>query len=365
MKKLLYGTTALLAVGAIANTAVAAEKIKLGLGGYWRGMAQFGDNDSDDNVDQGLRDHGFGQESEIYFSGSTTLPNGVKFGAAVQLEGETSGDQVDNTWIYASGGFGRIEYGETWGPGLLMQYGGVGEMNQTGDFASHNPFRSANGLGLNSFGGSAGINGLPSPKLAYYTPRFNGIQIGVAYVPEPKNASANGAQDNSADGEQGSEMIDAAVNYTGKMGAASVAAHFGYWTSETEPAAVGGVAAADVDGHSFGAQVGMNNFTIGGKYTKQNDIGGTGDDRVNIRFGAKYTMGQWGMGATFQKASQDVTGDASEDETSYLSAGVSYSMGPGISFGGGIVQVEQSNSDNAAASEADNTYAILWSKFDF
>jgi len=367
MKKLLYGTTALLAVGAIASTAVAADKIKLGLGGYWRGMAQFGDNDRDDNVDQGFRDHGFGQESEVYFSGSTKLDNGVKFGVAVQLEGETvvGGDQIDNTWIYSSGSFGRIEFGETWGPGLLMQYGAVGEMNHTGDFASFNPFDGANGLGLNSYGGGAGVRGLPSEKLAYYTPRFNGVQIGVAYIPEQKNANANGARDNGADGSLGSEMIDAGINYSGKMGSASVAAHFGYWTSETEAAAVGGVAAADVDGHSFGAQLGMNNFKVGAKYTKQSDIGGAGNDRANVRVGVQYTMGAWGMGATYQRATQDVAGDPSEDETTYTSIGLSYTMGPGISFGGGIVSVEQQNSDNAAANEADNNYGIIWSKFAF
>jgi len=365
MKKILYGTTALLAVGAIASTAVAADKIKLGLGGYWRGMAQFGDNDRDDNVDQGFRDHGFGQESEIYFSGSTKLDNGVKFGVAVQLEGEQTGDQIDNTWIYSSGSFGRIEYGETWGPGLLMQYGAVGEMNHTGDFASFNPFNGVNGLALNSYGGGAGVRSLPSEKLAYYTPRMSGVQIGVAYIPEQKNASSNGARDNGSDGSLGSEMIDVGVNYSGKMGGASVAAHVGYWTSETEPAAVGGVAAADVDGHSFGAQIGMSGFKVGAKYTTHSDIGGTGQDRTNVRVGATYSMGAWGMGATFQRATQDVTGQTNEDETSYVSVGLSYTMGPGISFGGGIVSVEQQDATNAAASEADNNYGILWSKFAF
>ena len=118
MKNILYGTTALIAVSLVAGSAGAAEKIKLGLGGYWRAAIQVGDGDNDAPSGSALatdnRSHGFGRESEIYFSGKTTLDNGIKFGVMVQLEGETSGDQMDNSYIWADGSFGRIEYGETW-----------------------------------------------------------------------------------------------------------------------------------------------------------------------------------------------------------------------------------------------------------
>jgi len=384
MKKILYGTTALIAVGAIASTAVAADKIKLGLGGYWRGMAQFGDNDSDAaGADDGLRDHGFGQESEIYFSGSTKLDNGIKFGVAVQLEGETSGDQIDNTWIYSSGSFGRVEYGETWGPSLLMAYGKVGEKNHTGDFASFTPFVALNGLGFNSYGGSAGLSGLPVEKLAYYTPRVGGMQVGVSYAPEPKNANANGARDSdvgnaasvtpatattntvtAASVQRGAEMIDMGVNYTGKMGGASVAMSATYWTSNTEPAGAGGAGDADVDGYQVGGQVSMNKVKMGASYTKHNDLGGRGFDRVNWRVGADYAMGDWSLGATYQKASQDVTA-TTEDESTYWSIGAAYNVGPGIQFGGGLIGVSFDDATNAAASEGDNNFGIIWSKFSF
>ena len=369
MKKILYGTTALFAVGAIASTAVAADKIKLGLGGYWRGMAQFGNNDSDAaGADDGLRDHGFGQESEIYFSGSTKLDNGIKFGVAVQLEGETSGDQIDNTWIYSSGSFGRVEFGETWGPSLLMSYGSVGEKNHTGDFASFNPQTNLNGLGFNSYGGGAGASGLPTEKLAYYTPRVGGLQVGISYAPEPKNANANGTQDSevgvSSATQRGSEMIDMGVNYTGKMGGASVAVSTTYWSSSTEPPGAGGTADADVDGYSVGAQVGMNKIKIGGRYTKHNDLNGRGNDRVNWRMGVDYAMGAWSYGFTYQKATQDVTA-TTEDVSEYMSLGAAYTVGPGIQFGGGIVSVSYDDATNAAGSEGDNNFGILWSKFSF
>jgi outer membrane protein OmpU len=365
MKNFLYGTTALFAVGLMAGTAVASEKIKLGLGGYWRGMIQVGDNNANavGGVGDGLRDHGTGQESEIYFSGKTTLDNGITVTAAVQLEGETTGDQIDNTWITASGGFGTVHYGETWGPSLLMVGGGVGEKNHTGDFASFNAGVNLNGLGLNSFVGGAGLNGRPSPKIAYYTPRMSGFQVGVSYSPERKNANANGARDSIIDGNQGNELVDFGVNYVNKVGDASVRLGLVAFTSETEPAAAGGVAAPDVGGHGVGLQVSMGGIKFGGRYGTLTDFGGNGLDKTNWRIGADYGIGPWSMGVTYQVAVQDFAG--ADDKTTYLSMGANYNVGPGVSLFGGIVTHTFEDSTNAASAEGSNSFGIFGTKLSF
>jgi len=348
----------------MVSTAVAADKIKLGLGGYWRAQAQFGDQDSNAATDPGTRGHGFGSEGEVYFRGKTTLDNGITFGVAIDLEAETSPDQMDNNYIYSSGTFGRVVYGETWGPSLLMSYGGVGEKNHTGDFASFNPATHLNGLGLISYGGGAGVSATPSEKLAYYSPRMSGFQAGVSYAPEPRVANANGAKDSEVGGGVGSEMIDMAVNYSGNMGGAKVGAFVSYFDSETEAAAVGGVAAADVSGHGLGAQVSMNGFKIGARYVNIEDINGAGNDRTNWRVGIDYGMGPWSLGATYQVAEQDITATTG-DETTYWSVGANYAVGPGISFYGGVVNYYYDDSTNALASEGDNMYGILGSKISF
>ena len=46
MKKLLFGTTALAAVGLIAGSANAADKIKMGVGGYFQAFLVYGDEDT-------------------------------------------------------------------------------------------------------------------------------------------------------------------------------------------------------------------------------------------------------------------------------------------------------------------------------
>ncbi len=368
MKNILYGTTALFAVGLMAGTAVASEKIKLGLGGYWRGMIQVGDNTSSAaGADSGLRDHGFGQESEIYFSGKTKLDNGITVTAAVQLEGESSqgaaGDQIDNTWITASGGFGTVHYGETWGPSLLMVGGGVGEKNHTGDFASFNAGVNLNGLGLNSFIGGAGLNGRPSPKLAYYTPRMSGFQLGIGYAPEKGNAFSNGARTSELGGGVGNELVDVGVNFVNKVGGANVRLGLVAFTSESEPDTATATALPDVDGTGLGVQVSMGGVKLGGRYAKLEDIGGSGSDRTNWRIGADYGMGPWSVGFTYQVAVQDFVG--ADDKTTYFSIGANYNVAPGVALFGGIVTHDFEDNADAATAEGENAFGIFGTKLSF
>ena len=45
-------------------------------------------------------------------SGSAVLDNGLEVGARVELEGEDEdGDQIDEAWIFFSGGFGELRIG--------------------------------------------------------------------------------------------------------------------------------------------------------------------------------------------------------------------------------------------------------------
>ena len=115
MKKVLYGTTALVAVGALAAPAQAADPIQIGVSGYWYGYVGLEVDGQDDNIGEpgaNKRSHALWHESEVKFSGETTLDNGITVGVDIQLEGETTGDQIDENYIYIEGNFGRVELGE-------------------------------------------------------------------------------------------------------------------------------------------------------------------------------------------------------------------------------------------------------------
>ncbi|MBC8241833.1 MAG: porin [Alphaproteobacteria bacterium] len=370
MKNILYGTTALVAVSLLAGTAGAAEKIKLGLGGYWRGVIQIGDNESDASpATLDNRGHGLGQESEIYFSGKTTLDNGIKFGVMVQLEGETSGDQIDNTYIWADGSFGRVEFGETWGVSLLMSAGSIGELiDGHGDFGSQGSVTTLNGLGLNSYGGDAGILQTPDQKIQYFTPRMSGFQLGVSYMPENNtgNNSTGSGLNSQLDGTVGNELLDVAANYVGKMGGTDVRVFGSRFVSDTEATAVGAAAGTDVDGYSAGGQIGMSGFRIGGRYTKIDDRAGAANtDRVEWRAGVDYASGPYKVGIVYQLATGDVAAVVRDDETRYVSVGGSYNLGPGIKLFGGLQFFDFEDSSNTAATQGSNTVGVIGTKFSF
>src|SRR5262245_2829856 len=99
MKRILLGTTALAAAGAIAGDAM-ADGVELGLSGDYAGAA--GANVAEDFY-SGLDDPRWGafrQDVEIYMMGKTTLDNGISVGAKIELEGQQSNDQIDEVWAF-------------------------------------------------------------------------------------------------------------------------------------------------------------------------------------------------------------------------------------------------------------------------
>src|SRR5688572_27746726 len=115
----LLGSTALFGAGMVATPALAADGIKLGVGGFFRTayVATFDDGSEGEPGNERNTDGVF-CDAEIHFSGSTVLDNGLEVGAGVELEGEDSGatggnDQIDEAWIYFSGGFGEVRMGST------------------------------------------------------------------------------------------------------------------------------------------------------------------------------------------------------------------------------------------------------------
>ena len=51
------------------------------------------------------------QDVEIWFLPSITLDNGIKIGANIQLEGNTGGDQIDESFLFIKGSFGEVLLG--------------------------------------------------------------------------------------------------------------------------------------------------------------------------------------------------------------------------------------------------------------
>src|SRR5262245_55353357 len=195
MKHSLFGTTALVAIGLLAPAAHAADGVTLHIGGRYMGTAgvvpsqdfspSSGVSDSD------VRDYVFKQDVEIYFLGETVLDNGLTVGARVELEGQTSSDQIDKVYAYFSGGFGELRFGDTAGPYAEMCYL---VPSASGIFGADSPNFNFSNAGIAGAGGTNGTcYGLDdnSTKVVYFSPSFGGFQFAASFTPDNTEDTRN------------------------------------------------------------------------------------------------------------------------------------------------------------------------------
>ena len=154
MKKILLGSTAIVAAGMIVSAPVMAaahaEKMKLSVGGYMEQWVGF--TSGDNGVNQDYSGFDIKSDAEIHFKGSTKLDNGMTIGVNVQLEASQNGDQIDESYMIVKGSFGEINIGDENSAMYKMHYApsdyGIGI--NSGDVTAWNqPLQDAEGDSIN------------------------------------------------------------------------------------------------------------------------------------------------------------------------------------------------------------------------
>jgi len=384
MKKILLGSTAIVAAGMIMSAPVmAAEKIKLSVGGYMEQWVGYTSTDSSNFPESGqpagtTQDFGgfaMVQDAEIHFKGKTKLDNGMSVGVNVQLEASQNGDQIDETYMEVSGGFGKIILGDENSAMYKMHYApsdyGIG-MNSGDVTAWNKPLTDAEGQKINNgasyrqpFGATYvepnGVN--DSSKISYFTPRVSGFQLGLSYAPDAKqdnNSLTNRDQNNT-------DYVMVGANFVQKMGGMDIGISAGYGTAsdtadgtDDEPEAT-----------SFGIKLGMNGFSAGVSYANFSDHGAA--DAEGINAGVAYASGPMGVSLAYYGGEKDGdktsgalnTGQAEVDAI-HLSG--KYAMGPGVTFAGTLGHSTYSSDDVAidnSVDESSATYLVMGLKLSF
>lgn len=338
MKKILIATSALVAV-AVAGQAQASEKIKLSVGGYmeqWAGIAS--QDDGHDNI------NAFQSDTEVYFSGSTTLDNGIEVGAMIQLEGETSGDQIDEQYLYVNGSFGQFRMGE--GDGAAASMGmtapAVGPVGvNDGDLS--------NWVQIPAMPDTVWDAG-DDPKVTYYTPIMGGFRAGVSYTDSSDAKNDGPGNDTGQNTTGGMPVVSVGLEYNGdfdgfSLGLSAVGEHQG-----------------DGEWYSFGTNVGFGNFTVGGSYgVKADDYGIKGgatklaDDTTGFDIGVAYKMDAASISLSYANG-DIVTNDAGAastgSEIDTVDLGLAYALGAGVDWKTSIFWFN--NDDKAAGGAGDN-----------
>lgn len=355
MKKVLLGSTALVAAGLIAApSAMAAEKLQVSVGGYmeqWFGYTSVDEDSSTRDID------GFDvkSDSEIHFKGSTTLDNGIEFGINVQLEANTSGDQIDESYLIMKGSFGEINLGSENSAMYKMHYApsDFGISINSGDQGDWAGLSGSNVSGSGYFRGVLGSTYVEpgrandSEKLTYYTPRFAGFQLGASYSPD------NLQDDNSpVDRNTGvSDMVAFGANYSGDFSGVSLGVSGGYGTFLESASGTD-----EPESWSAGVTLGIGGFGIGASYAAED--GATEGEAYNL--GVSYETGPFGVSFTYFHGQVD---NSSEQDTFHLSG--KYALGPGVTAAATLGYAEFQDEGSAGSDELDATYVVTGIRLSF
>lgn len=354
-KHVLLGTTALVAASLVSGAANA--QIEMRLGGFMNQWFGYGDND--DEFD--LQDVDQWSNSEIFFLGQGTTDNGLTFGVNVQLEANTSGDQIDESFLFLSGNFGRINLGSENSAGYLMQTAApnVALPINSGSQTQHIINPTSGSLFRSPFGSTfiEPARDNDGQKLTYFTPRFFGVQLGVSYLPDidPTGGDRNGLV---SDDNNFTNGVSVGVNYENTFGDFGVLVSGGYYYAEAPDGSEGD----DFQAFSLGASFVYGGFELGGSYAQVTDglfnVPDPDDDddfdpelfgdsdSYGWDVGIAYGMGPWSVSYTYFNGQQDAS-PFTDDEIDHQSHafGARYDLGSSIALVGtvGYSEFEQDN----------------------
>jgi predicted porin len=326
MKKSLFATTALVALGAVAVASPASAKFEVGVSGYMEQWFGYSDNKESSNPNSDSFDSISDVEFNIDFK--QTLDNGIEIGGQIQVEGqqqaEAVGDEIDEQFIFINGSFGRLELGTDNGAAYRMHYGiasnGIGI--DEGDWTSWIPGTSSESR-TTAIGG--GIEN-DQNKITYFSPRVSGVQIGATFIPEMDiNAQSPSSGGTEADAVR-DNAYSIAANYTTSVDALSIMASIGYTNA-------GDGVGSNHDGINAGLRIGFGGFTASLAYGEEDDDLPANDDEVSILgFGLGYKAGPAGVSIAY------IRGEDSADnfKQNALEVGASYAMGPGVTAKGSV-----------------------------
>jgi len=381
MKKLLMASTALAAIalapgeGWAQAAPPAGPPIKLGLGGYFQFYGVFGEQ-SDNPGHPGASRHNFDfkREAEIWFLGQAKLDNGLMIGIDVQLEAESCADQIDESYIWFQGGWGRVILGSENSAAYLLS---VGSPTVDANFDGQDPnYRLFSGViadpragGGTAVGGSSvfgpaptaavGIKGIDASvvditgdteKITYLSPRIFGFRAGLSYTPDNtedgtgtgcssaicKGGSFAGMPFNNNIGQY-SNLIAFGANYEGAVGPASLLAGVSYETGFREGDGIIGTTRLFKDrreAYSVGFDVGFAGVHVGALYYRDDNGFRHHGGQTSYAVGATYTMGPLTVGVNYYDGQKDTRaaagGEIPDERLRRILVGGRYVLGPGV-----------------------------------
>lgn len=335
MKKVLLGTSALIAAGIIASPA--AAQVEMAISGEIQFMAGvYAEDDSTEGDDsQHVR---WGTDAQFQIDVSAVSDTGIYYGGRIDIEDDggnlgTTDLNVDEAYIYLSGGFGTVTLGNDDGANDIAQnVPGAGTGILDGDAPGYfwqDPvvFWDAPDSGdaakvyyrTSGAGGAPGVAALAN----------NNIELGVSYAIDNSQNLDRGANEITGTAIQpdNTHVFEFGARWSPTFGSVTLtpSGAITYFAQSND---------GRVD-NAFTAQAGLNlgfgGFNVGVGYVYAGE-GFEGDDSNHgVNLGANYTTGPWTFGAQYALGLDERLGAADTVSHSY-GAGVTYAWLPGLNL---------------------------------
>lgn len=378
MKKLLLAGVAAFAVAGAANTASA--EIDIELGGFVKGYASFVDQDETAGAE--VRGFDLLRHSEVHAGGETTLDNGLTVGVHMEgeIDGLADGRGIEESYMYFSGGWGRINAGAEDGANYLLQVAAPSaDANIDGIRQFIQPFNYTALLGAANLAAAQVVNAIANDadgaltldyennasgygnKITYLTPVVAGLQGGISYTPDPASGLDFGGNNLNNNAGQG-DVFEVAGRYEGDFEGVGFAFGAG-WTQGQEE--TGGAGLDDQTQWNVGLDMDFAGFGLGVVYTVDNnglaEVAGAVEDEETLVVGVDYDAGAFKLGASYMNVGN--TFGVSNLDTNRYTGGVVYEYGPGMTFRGSVQYVEHENV--AGLGDVDGTAVLLGTQINF
>ena len=352
MKKVLIGTTALVAASMLSLPAMAMHmdedgnyqvhtgNLSLSIGGFGTFKVEYKSREPKKPDTESYRSHNAEFDSELHFEGSTTLASGTE--AGIKIEFETGGkdvagdDAIDENFIWVEGMLGKVYLGgrdaEELEEKVERTYSGVGLL------------AADKGDNEAAITDSADFAGGENNKIIWVAPKVGGIEFAINYTPEREQNTA----DNTTNEDVGQEAEDLliALRWTGTMGgAAAIKASLGYGTNNV-----------DNDSQRLGFEIsGIADLTIGGYWMEHADYAEITEDEVSMGIGGKWDSGKWEVGIGWETSKHDEMNEAGvkdgTDNVTRMDIGVTYDFNDDMLIKVGYRQEKYEDDANVATNE--------------
>ncbi len=251
MKKELLGSTIIVASTLLfAMPVAAAEKPTISFSGYTRAEVSFVDQDLDVGRKRGY--HFETDENYLNWTAKGTADNGLTYSATAKMEfngagrGQAGGtirgkDTIgtDEAYLTFGGEWGTVVMGDDDGADDIMMVGGYSLLTAgfgyDGGYGSSVNF-SSGGSGAQVFASLVGDTG-DATKVSYFTPRWNGLQLGASWTPDSGHTfdeGLGGSNDNDGSRENN---LGLGINYNQTHGDVGIKFGATYGTGEFEDTA--------------------------------------------------------------------------------------------------------------------------------